>query len=684
LNRKWFSVRSAAVFLAPILGIFLILISLEPALNTDRYHHWQTEFYRSDDMKSALSNISYSLSYNLNEDKGSIGIHNTLSLNTPNAYYFKSSGKDLYIQTNTGERNLSTLYANREQYAADNYLVIWYDSGEIQITLGSVDVTSELENSFLNAFRYPLEEEGIDPLSIEFMLAVGDSIGSAESITASPLLETYYHNWLYNRYLSRLFIAALILGAVLIAVGIIFRKYRKDAVEWLLKVLHWIPLEIKLCFAFLLWCVMLKTLSMSSFWVGQTYLPLPDGETAINFLCVVGGWYLLLDFIRTPKLAYVQNSITWKLICVVRRLIQRLIVRTPLERRHLTRFRLFIAAEAVTVPLTAFFLLLFLAGNIYGMLRVLFLFLSVLGFAAIVFFIIRYALLLKTDCEDLHRLSRLTASLRQNTLAPIEPFGETHDFYPLADNLIHLQEGLADAVEARVKSERMKTELVTNVSHDLKTPLTSILSYSRLLDEQNLPEPAGGYVKIICRKAERLQKLTGDLFEVSKAQSGNLPVQLVRLDLNAHLEQTLAELSEQIEKSGLAFRIKRPENAVWIDADGQKLYRVLENLIVNILNYALPATRVWIALTAQDGQAEISLRNISAEEINFTAEQITERFVRGDAARTQDESTPSGSGLGLSIAKSFTEAIGGTFSLSIDGDIFSVFLRFPVQDMPKS
>ena len=682
MNRKWFAVRSAAVFLAPILGIFLILLSLEPVLSTDSSAYRQTDFYRSNEMKSAVYNISRSLSEHIEDSGSRIGIQDTLPIYEPHLYYCRSDANYSFIQTNTGKKNLGTLYAYKEEYADRNALVIWYDEGEIQVFLHSADVSAELGKAFRELIADAFTVSELDPLAVQLMLALGSEDAPDSTWEKASLVERYYREWCSQQLFASTSIAALILGAALVIVGIIFRKYRKNSVVWLLNVLRRIPLEAKIVLALPLGILGVYMLRIRSHAVGRFYLPLPDRSSAVSFLCFVVLWYLLLDFIRTKKPDYVKNSIVWKLIRAVRRLIQRLIVRTPLERRHLTRFGLFAAAELGTMLFTVFFLILALT-NYLALTRILSFFLALLGFAAILFFIIRYALLLKTDCEDLQRLSQLTASLRKNTLTHIEPFSETHDFYPLADDLIHLQEGLSEAIEARVKSERMKTELITNVSHDLKTPLTSIISYSQLLDEQNLPEPAGGYVKILCRKAERLQRLTGDLFEVSKAQSGNLPVKLTRLDLKAHLEQTLAELSERIDRSGLTFRVRLPENEVWIDADGQKLYRVLENLITNILNYAMSGTRVYITLSERDGEAEISLRNVSAEEMSFTAEQIVERFVRGDAARTQDETAPAGSGLGLAIAKSFTEAIGGTFSLSVDGDIFSVFLGFSVQDEPE-
>ena len=218
----------------------------------------------------------------------------------------------------------------------------------------------------------------------------------------------------------------------------------------------------------------------------------------------------------------------------------------------------------------------------------------------------------------------------------------------------------------------MKVELITNVSHDLKTPLTSVLSYAELLRQEPLEGAAADYARIIDEKAHRLSAMVQDVFEVSKAASGQLPVQLERLDFAKLLRQTLADLEGPISKSGLTFKVDLPEQAVMITADGRRLYRVFQNLIDNALKYALTGSRVYLKVA--DGRAEASLRNTSREELPDGVD-LTARFVRGDASRTDG-----GSGLGLSIASSFTEACGGSFRVETLADLFTAVVSFPLAD----
>ena len=223
----------------------------------------------------------------------------------------------------------------------------------------------------------------------------------------------------------------------------------------------------------------------------------------------------------------------------------------------------------------------------------------------------------------------------------------------------------------------MKVELITNVSHDLKTPLTSIISYTELLQqEEGLPDHVQDYIRVLSDKSKRLQVMVRDVFEVSKAATGNLSVDIKPIDFAKLLRQTLADMGEAIEESGLALRPRLPESPVWIAADGDRLYRVFQNLIDNALKYALAGSRVYLSLKTEVGRAEASLRNTSREELP-TGVDLTARFVRGDASRTDG-----GSGLGLSIASSFTEACGGDFHVETLADLFTAVVSFPLAEEP--
>ena len=248
------------------------------------------------------------------------------------------------------------------------------------------------------------------------------------------------------------------------------------------------------------------------------------------------------------------------------------------------------------------------------------------------------------------------------------------DLRQTAEQLNGIQAGLHRAMAEQTRSERMKVELISNVSHDLKTPLTSVLSYAELLRQEPLEGAAADYARIIDEKAHRLAVMVQDVFEVSKAASGQLPVQPERLDFAKLLRQTLADLEGPISKSGLTFRVDLPEAPVMITADGRRLYRVFQNLIDNALKYALEGSRVYLTLKVADGRAEASLRNTSREELPDGVD-LTARFVRGDASRTDG-----GSGLGLSIASSFTEACGGAFRVETLADLFTAVVSFPLSE----
>jgi len=232
--------------------------------------------------------------------------------------------------------------------------------------------------------------------------------------------------------------------------------------------------------------------------------------------------------------------------------------------------------------------------------------------------------------------------------------------------LNEIQSGIGEAVEERLKSERMKIELITNVSHDLKTPLTSIISYIDLLkQEESLPDHVKDYIEILAQKSDRLKNMVQDIFQVSKATSGNIEMNPEILDYGKLILQTLADMNEQVEASGLILKIDIPDTPVMIRADGKLLYRVFQNLIGNALQYSLDGSRVFITLEQTGEEASASVKNTSRFELDGDRD-MTERFVRGDSSRTT-----SGSGLGLSIARSFTEACGGRFGISVDADLFS-------------
>lgn len=280
---------------------------------------------------------------------------------------------------------------------------------------------------------------------------------------------------------------------------------------------------------------------------------------------------------------------------------------------------------------------------------------------------------------------------RQRIVKGIEKIKEGDFHYKVdednlhGDNLVLAQavnsigEGIRTAVETSMKDERLKADLITNVSHDIKTPLTSIINYVDLIKRENIgDEKVRGYVEVLDAKSQRLKQLTDDLVEASKISSGNIALQWEKINLVELVNQTLGEFSEKFELKRLVPVMNTTDNSMYIEADSRRIWRVMENLFNNISKYALEGTRVYLDVKDfTDGEGvryvEFSVKNISAQPLNIRAEELTERFIRGDVARSTE-----GSGLGLSIAKNLTEVQKGKFEILLDGDLFKVVMTFPL------
>ena len=242
----------------------------------------------------------------------------------------------------------------------------------------------------------------------------------------------------------------------------------------------------------------------------------------------------------------------------------------------------------------------------------------------------------------------------------------------MAELVNSIGDGLNNAVASAMKSERLKTDLITNVSHDIKTPLTSIINYVDLLKRENLQDPKiQGYLDVLEAKAQRLKTLTEDVVEASKVSSGNISLEMMDVNLVEMVNQTIGEFSEKMEAKKLTIVASLPEEQAIVHVDGRRMWRVLENIFNNAAKYAMPGTRVYADLRVNEGKVSFSLKNVSENPLNINAEELTERFIRGDVSRSTE-----GSGLGLSIARDLTEMQGGKFNLYVDGDLFKVMIEF--------
>lgn len=274
---------------------------------------------------------------------------------------------------------------------------------------------------------------------------------------------------------------------------------------------------------------------------------------------------------------------------------------------------------------------------------------------------------------------RLLEGIERITNGDLDYKLDLHDFQgadrQLAEGINHMGENLSVLINERVQDERMKATMITNISHDLKTPLTSIINYIGLIRREDIDnQKVKDYADVLDQKALRLKQLMEDLTEVSRISSGNVSLQMTDIDLVELVRQTGGEFNERLEQKGLNVIIKFPRDPVIIRADGRQLWRVIGNLYNNVSKYAMPNTRVYVEVSEQDGEASFSIKNITEIPIHVDVSALTERFVQGDESRSTE-----GSGLGLSISKMLTELMGGAFLLEVDDDLFKVTVAFPIQ-----
>ena len=368
------------------------------------------------------------------------------------------------------------------------------------------------------------------------------------------------------------------------------------------------------------------------------------------FLCVFAAQCKAGTVLRGTLIAWVLR-LAWRIVRAVGRGLRRMAAGLPLMWK----------TALVTVGLFFLEMLLVLAG--YGSVDGIFVVMKLVELLAILYIALNLRILQKGG----EKLAEGDLSQSIDTKPLIG------DFKRYGQRMNELRTGMERAVQEQTKAERMKTELITNVSHDIKTPLTSIVNYVDLLQKVDVqPETAREYIAVLDRQSRRLKKLTEDLVEASKASSGALPVELQPTDVAVLFDQIVGEYQERLADCRLTLVARPPEKSVFVRADGKLLSRVMDNLVSNICKYALEDTRVYVVASSDDETVTISFKNVSRAELNISPDELMERFVRGDASRHTE-----GSGLGLSIAGSLVQLMGGTFHLSIDGDLFRADITLP-------
>lgn len=455
------------------------------------------------------------------------------------------------------------------------------------------------------------------------------------------------------------FIAALVSGTALLVFAFIKRSVKREIDRELAAFSGKLWFEVKAAVSLLA----LVLLTASGVWnFRYSFISSPIKVLAV-VACFWWFYIMLLDLLVNRRKFFSKNTVN--LLINAYRSFER---KKSFQKALLLRAYVFIAVEAVIALFAGILFAYIAAGRGGGKIYLALMFFTALG----VYIAYRYLRRYSSTVNDIGKVVDQIEAVKSGDMSTKLLLNPDADMYFAAENMNRIQDGISSAVEEKVKSERMKIELITNVSHDLKTPLTSIISYVDLLArEEELPEHVKDYIRILCRKSERLKVLIEDLFDLARASSGNMKVDKERLDMGKLIRQTLADLDEQVVKSEMAFRLNIPEEPLFIINDGKKLYRVFQNLFSNTLKYSLKGSRIYVDLIAEEDKIVVIVKNTANYEMNFSEEEIQERFVRGDKARSTE-----GSGLGLAIAKSFAQSCGGSFDIQVDGDQFKVKLGF--------
>ncbi len=527
-------------------------------------------------------------------------------------------------------------------------------------TLHAVFNSEEAGSFYTNTLAYTLDALHKEPIAPEIYFAVrteptsyyasNEIVGSAQN-DANRLLFQFC-----------LFAAAVILFLLMLCFGIVFRRDRLFFTGRLAALMKHIWIEFKILLAFVLFF--------------SAYVLIFLTGSGFGAVC---GLYFIFLYIHLLLVDLFHNRRIWRHNII--HSILRFIAHTR-HNRHFEQieYRKFLAMVIVLLSLGIFTVIVTLVTlNTGALWRLSLLFYAAIAIAA-AGTLFWFGAALREDLHDYSVLMDQIEKMYNGDLNAVNHLPSSSPLYSYAMQLNMIRDGIRIAVEDGVKSERTKVELITNVSHDIKTPLTSIISYIELLKaEENLPPHVADYVSVISQKADRLRSMIQDIFDVSKATTGNITLEPEYLDLKMLLHQTLADMDELIENAPVQWRIQIPEDNYPVFVDGQRMYRVFQNLIKNAAQYALEGSRVFVVLVKQENRALLSIQNISRHELDVSGEELTARFVRGDKSRTS-----SGSGLGLSIAKSFTEACGGTFRIIVNGDQFSVQITLPLKEQPVS
>ncbi len=508
--------------------------------------------------------------------------------------------------------------------------------------------------------------------SLEYMYGY-DELNSADRVYAQNLMRLIYN-------VSGWWLCAVLVGAAGAIACLVFlfmgAGHRKGKEGTRLNLLDRIPLDLYAagCFALaFVWMLLFVELTEG---MAYFFALSPEGITYLAFTCIViyvAGLVALAPFLSFATRVKAGGGIWWRntAVCWALKLCWRAVRWCWGLVKRFCGWLWYMTTKISIVWRTALIVLIVLVANFCIAISIRY-----SDFALFCWLLLMAAVFLLA-CFGAWQMKSLKAAGEKLAAGEFEYKIDTKHMYwefkHHAENLNSIGDGMAAAVEQRMKSERLKTELITNVSHDIKTPLTSIINYVDLLERPHTPEEGAEYLEVLERQSKRLKKLTEDLVEASKASTGNMSVTLAPTSTLEIINQSLAEYGQRMEAGKLSVLINVPEPAPAVRADGRLLWRVMDNLFNNVVKYAMPETRVYVDVRTSEGNAVISVKNISRAALNVSAGELMERFVRGDASRSTE-----GSGLGLSIAKSLTELQHGQFSISTDGDLFKAEITLPL------
>jgi signal transduction histidine kinase len=576
---------------------------------------------------------------------------------------FEDIKKELIDRYNTDYNNIkSSLMSN----GSIKYYIVNPNESEPYTNIKNLsDIESYLKYKALYSIEFPRNVSSQSRLSYVNSFFSSRGMKGYIIIPHETEVFTYVHsNYKYYYSMRKTIIFEFFIALLALAAGLYILKYLKktcnESLDYANRLKFWykkLPIDLKLLIFILYTCFILYVVTPG----GSIIFGYGNSERVIYL--TFGALYILFMIFFVPDAVYLIKNRTditdqLKLSLILR---SRDALMKSIKSKGLF-FRIFIFIIAALIGAFGLFFLGLAIGNGHEDIVILFLLLYSLLLFLYVIMKLRYLNKIITATDEI---------AAGNINCTIKEKGKGI-FSKLAHNINNLQEGIQKSVESQMKSDRLKSELITNVSHDLKTPLTSIINYVNLLKKEDLSrEEIKDYISVLDRKTQRLKILIEDLFEASKMASGSVELSIEKVDAAQLLNQALAEFDEKIKNSNLSFKVNIPHSKVIANLDGKKVWRVFENLIGNIIKYSQPNTRVYINLYETENKVTITMKNISAYELDFDVEEIFERFKRGDASRNTE-----GSGLGLAIAKSIVDLHNGRLNIETDGDLFKATVEF--------